>query len=190
MFLPSDLSPLPVSPRGESAAGDSVVLDEDFVRAGDIRRLLLGESAVPVVDGLSAVDLDSFAGRSDVVCPSLSRPAPAPSVSRELHPAFASVPPLRRAAPPRARETFDCESGFGRAGRGDHWWVLGMGLAVAAVLFSGTLVDFVSREALRRSLPGVAPVSRVMEVAPAAAGTLREEDPQAIAAAPRSVDVR
>jgi len=189
MFLPSDLAPLPVSPRGESSAGDSAGPYEDFVRAGDVRKLLLGEISRTPLEGLSAVDFDSFAGCSDGFCPVPARSVEPPA-PRELHPAFRESPPLRRATPPVVRLADDGEAGFGRAGRLGHWWVLGMGLAAAAVLFSGAAVDFISREALRRSEPAVVPLSRVIEVAPAPAGPTREERPQAISAAPQPGDGR
>lgn len=76
-----------------------------------------------------------------------------------VHPAFEVIPPAtRRAAPPqlqpRERAGADCEAAYGsnhRTRGGERWWVIGMGLAACAVLFSGTLVDFISREAMRRS---------------------------------------
>lgn len=72
-----------------------------------------------------------------------------------VHPAFEVIPPAsRRAAPPQLqpRERADCEAAYGSRNRGgERWWVIGMGLAACAVLFSGTLVDFISREAMRRS---------------------------------------
>lgn len=64
----------------------------------------------------------------------------------------------------------------------DRWWVIGMGLAAAAVLFSGTAVDFISREAVRRSQSGVEPVSRVLPLEPQKAGPAEAQRPEAIAA--------
>jgi len=159
------------------------------VRAGDVRRLLLGEVSRSRSEGLSAVDFDSFAGCSDGFC-SVSERSPEPSALRELHPAFEQLPPPRRATPPAVCLADDCEAGFGRSGVLGHWWVLGMGLAAAAVLFSGAAVDFISRGALRRSSPEVEPLSRVIEVAPVPVGPVREEGPRAIAAASQSGDER
>ncbi len=73
-----------------------------------------------------------------------------------VHPAFEVMPAAgRRAAPPQLHERADIEAAYGARGRsgnrGERWWVIGMGLAACAVLFSGTLVDFISREAMRRS---------------------------------------
>jgi len=168
MILPDSLSPLPVIPRGDEPPGVVRADFEDFVTAVDVRKVLLGTSGDLPVEGLSADDFESFAGRADV-------PHPHPAVSRSpfasgrqtglhvpdlafeppvIHPAFDVLPPsARRAAPPKVTTTLDCESDFGR-GRGrasERWWVIGMGLAAAAILMSGTLVDFISREAVRRS---------------------------------------
>ena len=147
------------------------------------------------VEGLPAEDFESFAGRSDVVWPSVSRQTSGhdvlvafPDLKVEpplIHPAFEVLPPgvVRRAAPPRARLAEDCEATFGRAKVTDRWWVIGMGLAAAAILFSGTAVDFISREAVRRSQSGVEPVSRVLHPQPEKAGTAEAQRPEAIAAA-------
>lgn len=100
-----------------------------------------------------------------------------------VHPAFVVLPSAaRRAAPPLARITEDCEATFGRAKMSDRWWVIGMGLAAAAILLSGTAVDFISREAVRRSRSGVEPVSRVVHPQPEKAGQAEEQRPEAIAA--------
>ncbi|MEK7948964.1 hypothetical protein [Luteolibacter soli] len=167
MNLPDNLSPLPVIPRGEDPAGSARADIEDFVTAIDVRKVLLGTAGELPVEGLSADDFDSFAGRADVPHP---QPARSPFASGRqtglhvpdleiesppVHPAFEVLPPSsRRAAPPKVSAALDCESAFGspRGGRnGERWWVIGMGLAAAAILMSGTLVDFISREAVRRS---------------------------------------
>lgn len=146
------------------------------------------------VESLPAEDFESFAGRSDVVFPPVSRqtavrdvPVAAPELKFEqpaIHPAFEVLPPtVRRAAPPRLRVDEDCEATYGRAKMTDRWWVIGMGLAAAAILFSGAAVDFISREAVRRSQSGVAPVSRVLRSQPEIAGSAEERRPAAIAAA-------
>lgn len=64
----------------------------------------------------------------------------------------------------------------------DRWWVIGMGLAAAAILFSGAAVDFISREAVRRSQSAVEPVSRVLHSKPEISGASEEQRPAAIAA--------
>ena len=145
------------------------------------------------VEGLPAEDFESFAGRSDVVFPSASRltkvrdvPVLAPDLKFEqagIHPAFEVLPPsFRRATPPRARVAEDCEATYGRAKMTDRWWVIGMGFAAAAILFSGAAVDFISREAVRRSRSGVEPVSRFLQSQPEKSGPAEEHRPAAIAA--------
>ena len=164
MILPESLSPLPVIPRGEEPPGTARADIEDFVTAVDVRKVLLGTAGELPVEGLSADDFDSFAGRADVPLPRSARSPFDTSRQVELHvpdlaiepttihPAFEVIPPsTRRAAPPKVGQTLDCESNFGHGRTGERWWVIGMGLAAAAILMSGTLVDFISREAVRRS---------------------------------------
>lgn len=145
------------------------------------------------VEGLPAEDFESFAGRSDVVFHSASRqaagrevPVVVPELKSEppvIHPAFEALPQnVRRATPPRARVMEDCEATYGRAKMSDRWWVIGMGLAAAAILFSGAAVDFISRDAVRRSRSGVEPVSRVLDSQPEKSGPAEERRPEAIAA--------
>ncbi|MCW1924269.1 hypothetical protein OKA05_17015 [Luteolibacter arcticus] len=162
MILPDTLSPLPVLPRGDDPAGAPRIDIEDFVTAVDVRKVLLGTAGDLPVEGLAAEDFDSFAGRADVPHPACSPFASGrqvelrvPDLAVEpptIHPAFDILPPtIRRAAPPKVGPTLDCESNFGRGRTGERWWVIGMGLAASAILLSGTLVDFISREAVRRS---------------------------------------
>ena len=163
MILPDNLSPLPVLPKGEDPANPPAAF-EDFVLAGDVRNVLLGGRAELQVECLPSEDFDSFAGRADVPYPrsaAFSRTAAEPELRipdmvlepRTIHPAFDVLPPFsRRAAPPRNEGAVDCEATFGGSRLTDRWWIIGMGIAAAAVLFSGTLVDFISREAVRRSL--------------------------------------
>ena len=163
VILPDNLAPLPVSPRGDDAAGCGHSAADDFVSAAAVRGVLLGTRDELPVEGLPAEDFDSFAGRADVPYPSRvaasarqESPIRVPDLVFEpvvIHPAFEVLEPVpRRAAPPKPRELVDCEASFGRSRFSDKWWVLGMGAAAAAILFSGTLVDFVSREAMRRSM--------------------------------------
>ena len=162
MILPESLSPLPVIPRGDEPAAPPRADIEDFVTALDVRKVILGTASVLPVEGLSADDFDSFAGRADVPHPARSPFASGRQVEllvpdlavepQTIHPAFDVLPPTsRRATPPKVGPTLDCESNFGRGRTGERWWVVGMGLAAAAILMSGTLVDFISREAVRRS---------------------------------------
>jgi hypothetical protein len=163
VILPDNLSPLPVCPKGDDPANPPVHF-EDFVSAGDVRNVLLGGRAGLPVECLPAEDFDSFAGRADVPFP---RSSPFSRTEREaglrvpdmaleprtIHPAFEVLPPSsRRATPPRSEGAVDCEATFGNSLLADRWWIVGMGIAAAAVLFSGALVDFISREAVRRTL--------------------------------------
>lgn len=190
MYLPTNLSPLPVPSRdGEgAAAGDE--FDDDFVRAGDVRKVLLGGEGEHPVEGLSSVDYDSFAGRADVPCPSSARwndtPRVALSVPEPLlvHPAFEVLPPSRRATPPVPRVK-DGEASFGGVKMSDRWWVIGMGLAAAAILFSGAAVDYISREAVRRSGSAAEPVAQVIRALPAEKIESEDPRPEEIAAAVR-----
>lgn len=190
MILPDTLRPLPVFPTGDELAVSTSF--DDFVAAGDVRKVLLGAGELPV-EGLPAEDFDCFAGRADIPFPSrggVGRADPAelrvPDLLVEapvVHPAFEVLPPSRRAAPPKLRQAVDCEASYGRSKVSERWWVLGMGLAACAVLFSGTLVDFITREVMRRShvesiaLPKVAP-----RVAPATAEQGSEEETAPLAA--------
>ncbi len=145
--------------------------------AHDVRKVILGTGDFPV-EGLPADDFDCFAGRSDIPLPRRAakwKPSGRPHVADRpkeipvadlaleipvVHPAFDVIPPVRRAAPPQMRERADCEASYGnkRLSRtSERWWVIGMGLAATAVLFSGTLVDFIGREAMRRSHVETAP---------------------------------
>jgi hypothetical protein len=159
MTLPDSLRPLPVIPAGD---GPTIQVPfEDFVAVGEVRRVLLGSGELPV-EGLPAEDFDCFAGRADIPFPSRTASGPADSAELRIpemaletplvHPAFEVLPPsARRAAPPRLRQPADCEASYGRARVSERWWVIGMAFAACTVLFSGTLVDFITREAMRRS---------------------------------------
>ncbi|WP_367875204.1 hypothetical protein [Luteolibacter sp. Populi] len=197
MILPQTLSPLPVSPSGNRPEVSPPF--EDFVSAGDVRKVILGTSEFPV-SGLPADDFE-FAGRADIPLPErVAKWKPKPrEVKVELevadlaletpvvHPAFEVIPPARRAAPPQLRERADCEAAYGRSKPNERWWVIGMGLAACAVLFSGTLVDFIYREALRRShveaivLPKPA-VKHAADAVVVAAGAEEKEKPAPLAA--------
>jgi len=194
VILPDNLSPLPVSPRGDDPA-DSPVFFEDFVTAGDVRNVLLGGRAELPVECLPADDFDSFAGRADVPFPqgspfrSKSNREPELRVPdmllepRTIHPAFDVIPPgARRAAPPRAQGAVDCEASFGNSRLTDRWWVIGMGLAAAAVLFSGTLVDFISREAVRRTLSNASAGPEVIRAAKMEATPAKDASKESLAA--------
>jgi len=196
VFLPTNLSPLPVLPRDgvRGGAGDEVF--DDFVRAVDVRKVLLGGGGEAPVEGISSVDLDSFAGRADVSCPSVARWADSPQVmlsereSRRVHPAFETLAPIRRATPPVPRELMDCEASFGGVKLSDRWWVIGMGLAAAAILFSGAAVDYISREAVRRSGFTAEPEIQVIRSLPDERGQAEDRRPEEIAATLRPDEKR
>ncbi len=67
----------------------------------------------------------------------------------------------------------------------DRWWVIGMGLAAAAILFSGAAVDYISREAVRRSGSAAEPVAQVIRALPAEKIESEDPRPEEIAAAVR-----
>jgi hypothetical protein len=194
MILPDTLRPLPVSPSGDEPAVS--VPFEDFVALGDVRKVLLGTGELPV-EGLPAEEFDCFAGRADVQFPSRTAPAKAelleleiPDMALEIptvHPAFEILPPsARRAAPPKLRHSVDCEASYGRSKVSERWWVLGMAFAACTVLFSGTLVDFISREAMRRSRVESIVIPKVVRApAPAAAGQGPDEKATPLAATAR-----
>ena len=171
MTLPDTLRPLPVIPTGDDPT--IPVPFEDFVTVTDLRKVILGAGDLPV-EGLPAEDFDCFAGRADIPFPSRTAPRSVdpvelrvPDMAVEtpvIHPAFEILPPAaRRAAPPKLELPMDCEASYGRSKVSERWWVIGMAFAACTVLFSGTLVDFITREAMRRSrveafvMPKVAP---------------------------------
>ena len=196
MIIPDDLVPLPVRSSGDEPAGGRQMVEDDFVSAVDIRRVLLGGRDEAIAEGLPADDFDSFAGRSDVPYPSRSVPAPTavpvekPRVAveevdpelRVLHPAFEILAPEpRRAAPPKPRVMIDREASFGRSKVSDFWWVLGMGFAVIAILLSGTVADLVSRETTWRGMSHIEPVNETFRGAPPEWELIAEEESPAVA---------
>jgi hypothetical protein len=196
VFLPTNLSPLPVLPRDGVQGGAGGEVFDDFVRAGDVRKVLLGGGGEAPVEGISSVDLDSFAGRADVPCPSVARWTDSPQVTlpvpepRRVHPAFEALAPMRRATPPVPQELMDCEASFGGVKLSDRWWVIGMGLAAAAILFSGAAVDYISREAVRRSGLAAEPEIQVIRSLPAERGQSEDRRPEEIAATLRPDEKR
>ncbi len=145
------LAPLPVLPHCEESDGEVRMAPGEFVSEQDVTRVLLGTNGALPVEGLPAEDLDCFAGRADVrVPPSVFVPVneedPAPPCRPKIHPAFAPLlEESRRAAPPQPAEVTDMEAAYGvsRGKASDLWWMMGVGVAVAALLFSGALFDFV-----------------------------------------------
>jgi hypothetical protein len=196
MTLPDTLRPFPVIPPGD---GSTIQVPfEDFVAVTEVRKVLLGAGELPV-EGLPAEDFDCFAGRADIPFPSRTAAALAGSAELRIpdmaletpvvHPAFEVLPPPgRRAGPPKLRQPVDCEASYGRAKVSERWWVIGMAFAACTVLFSGTLVDFITREAMRRSRveafvmpqpappPAVAPDGAPAEKSPPLAATAKPEE--------------
>ena len=62
--------------------------------------------------------------------------------------------------------------------------------AAAAILFSGAAVDFISREAVRRSRSEVAPVTRQVQWSPAEAKPVQDEAAESFAAASGAAEER
>lgn len=187
MFLPDNLSPLPVASRDDAPAPDGGEFPDEFVRAGDVRRVLLGPACAPEWDGLPAEDFASFAGRPAFPEPVVRSRTPGFEISPEsleLHPAFQVLPPLKRAAPPKLREE-ECEAAFGRARSSDRWWVIGMGAVAAVILLSGAAVDFIYREAVRRNRSDVEQVSGHVAPLPPSESVAESKRPDAIAATAR-----
>lgn len=139
------LDSLPVLPRCEEADG-SPRAGGEFVRERDIARVLLGTTGALPVEGLPAEDFDCFAGRADVRLPEIVKASPSPDSApvTGIHPAFVPlVEEARRAQAPAVAEVSDMEAAYGiaRGKTSDLWWMMGVGVAVAALLFSGALFD-------------------------------------------------
>ncbi len=150
------LAPLPALPRCEESDGESLAIAGEFVSEQDVARVLLGTTGALPVEGLPVEDFDCFAGRADVRVPAsvfipVSEEEPAPARQPKIHPAFVPlVEEARRAAPPQPAGVTDMEAEYGisRGKASDLWWMMGVGVAVAALLFSGALFDFAgSRDA-------------------------------------------
>jgi hypothetical protein len=198
VFLPTDLRPLPATPSDGGAARCVEDGSEDFVRADDVREVLLGGAGELGVAGLSSFDFEYFSGRQGLRgLPGTSRSSgfetsmasPGPEAEPVLlHPAFEELPAVKRATPPEPRMVADFEATLGRAKMSDRWWVIGMGAAAAAILFSGMAVDFISREAVRRSLSAVEPVSHTTRPVPAETTASEEKRSDEIAASLRPVE--
>lgn len=142
MLLPSELAPLPVTPCNSCEADFGPC--DDFVRAGDVRRLLLGEFSRACVDGLPAGDFESFSDPSEGFAPLSSRVVGVGG----LHPAFESMPLLHPSTAGRDRFLVRPSSSGDSGGR---WCLLATGLAAAALWVSGVAIDFLSGSARSRS---------------------------------------
>lgn len=152
MNFTRSLDSLPVLPRCEEM--DSKHTGGEFVRERDIARVLLGTTGVLPVEGLPAEDLDCFAGRADVRIPSNGpeRGAPATETSVRpspaIHPVFVPlVEESRRAQAPVVTDVVDLEAAYGisRGKTSDLWWIFGVAVAMAALLFSGAVYDAIPR---------------------------------------------
>lgn len=163
------LDSLPLLPRCEETDTTSRMGGE-FVRDRDVTRVLLGTTGALPVEGLPAEDLDCFAGRADVRIPAsdlVSRTDVSDPWEAGIHPAFVPlVEESRRAQAPVVTEGLDLEAAYGisRGKTSDLWWILGVAIAMAALLLSGAVYDAIPR-AQETSAPLMHPVNRV---APAA----------------------
>jgi hypothetical protein len=168
MIIPDNISPFPVLPTlDEETKAPRMELD-CFVCDDAIREILVGPIMVtPLVTSRIPSD-EAFAGRDDV-CESLEIPFVALS-SDEAYADEATCGVVTQEEPARQFEPGDPHPALAEPShvslsapriKGDHvsrlrhtrdrWWVLGMGLAMLVVFGSGTLIEIVSNEALRRS---------------------------------------
>lgn len=184
------LVPLPVLPHSEESGVEARAAFGEFVSEQDVTRVLLGTTGHLPVEGLPAEDF-GFAGRADVRVPAtvfvpVVEDESALSRQPRIHPAFAPLveDARRRAAPPQPAEVLDLESAYGvsRGKASDLWWMMGVGVAVAALLFSGALFDFSdSREisegpAIRSATAPSAHVEEEAGPAPSLASARRSEE--------------
>lgn len=149
MIIPDNISPLPVfQPSGDrdpSPENDQ----QDFVCESAVRQLLVGPMRVAPLTPSRVPDGDAFAGRDDLdeskpFTPRQPTVTNTDKPAREFrprgpHPALAKP---RTAAPPHPRVELDTR--IKRRRLADHWWVLGMGAAMLAVIASGALIELVS----------------------------------------------
>jgi len=158
MIIPDNLRPLPVA--DDEAKASPAAGEQDFVHERDVRCLLVGPLSVPNPKP-RRFPADDFAGRDDcdagdtrAASPFVAlapddepwEPEPDRSLPKGPHPALDSP---RKPSPPKPR--IDVEQDFGGRAVGDRWWVLGVGIALLALLCSGSLVQIVSHEAVKRA---------------------------------------
>lgn len=191
MIIPDNLSPFPVLPKSQDSRDQPKSEIDGFVCDDAVRELLVGPMLVTPLITTRVPNGGGYAGRDDL---SAGHDSPFVTLSSDEayvddasnaplpdgpHPALA---PPRSAAPPQPR--IEPEKGFGRHDRSDRWWVLGMGVALLAILGSGTLIELISNEAVRRAR--LSPQAEQVEIPPVnlPVGKLRTENPPLVLSNP------
>ena len=157
MIIPENLSPFPVLPPSSGTVKTATTEADGFVCEEAVREMIVGPMLVTPLITARVPSGSGFAGRDDLsdddspfVTLSSDEAYPEKRQTEfepnKPHPALAAP---RFAAPPTPR--LEPEKDFGRSYRSDRWWVLGMGVALLAILGSGTLIEHISNEAVRRS---------------------------------------
>ncbi|MGB6219567.1 hypothetical protein [Haloferula sp.] len=166
MIIPDNISPFPVLPASHDSEKKPRIEIEGFVCEDTIREILAGPLSVsPLVTTQVPID-EGFAGRNDLVTPvacPFVKPQACPFVALSSDEAYADEasmvlesngPHPALAEPTHVAPTItrvEASKGWRKRHNSDRWWVLGMGVALLAVLGSGTVIEMVSNEALRRS---------------------------------------
>lgn len=171
MIIPDNLSPFPVLPQSNDSKDEPKDETDGFVCDNAVRELIVGPMLVTPLVTTRVPNGGGYAGRDDLAD---NGGSPFVTLSSDEayedeahtslepgnpHPALATP---RCAAAPQPR--IEPEKGFGRHDRSDRWWVLGMGVALLTILGSGTLVELISNEAVRRSR--ISPKAEQVEVPP------------------------
>ncbi|MEM9236344.1 MAG: hypothetical protein AAGB14_06150 [Verrucomicrobiota bacterium] len=165
MIIPDTLRPLPVTPATAEGKSAPEKDPEDFVSEAAVRQLLVGPMKVSSMNASRVPAGDVFAGRDDLSEAEAKPFVPTrPTRSCRTEPAKAFKPSgphpalskPRTAAPPRPR--IEVDAGMKSRRLADHWWVLGMGAAMLAIIASGALIELVSREGQTASEPPPASV--------------------------------
>lgn len=157
MIIPDNLSPFPVLPKSHDSKDEPKSEIDGFVSDIAVRELLAGPMLVTPLITTRVPNGGGYAGRDDLPDDgspfvtlssdeSYADEADQVFEPRSPHPALA---PPRSAAPPQPR--IEPEKGFGQHDRSDRWWVIGMGVALLVILGSGTMIELISSEAVRRS---------------------------------------
>ncbi|MEP4076620.1 hypothetical protein [Haloferula sp.] len=190
MIIPDNLSPLPVLPPSNDSKETPRPEIEGFVCEDKIHEILVKPILVTPMVTARVPDGDGFAGRDDVATVDDASPfvtlssdeayvdeASKPFEPDGPHPALAEP---RHATPPTPR--IQPEKGFGLRQGSDRWWVLGMGVALLAIFGSGTLIELISNDAIRRSRMSPAAEQVELPAVPLPIGGEKQPEPQPLAA--------
>lgn len=166
MIIPDNISPFPILPASHDSAKKPRIEIEGFVCEDTIREILAGPlSIAPLVTTQVPMD-EGFAGRNDLVTPvacPFVKPDACPFVALSSDEAYADeasmVPESRGPHPALAEPSLlaptitrvEASKGWRKRHQSDRWWVLGMGVALLAVLGTGTVIEMISNEAPQRS---------------------------------------